>query len=93
MAKSKTLAQFREKYDPSVAVPNKIRKALADMKAEGADSWEYELDFIKRANSSPSEIALYREQFAGHVVEVRERSRGTKRVWFADVGVAKKALG
>ncbi len=90
MAKVKTIADFRSAHDANVIVPNKIRAALAAMLKEGAEQWEYELDFIKRAGVSNTQMGMFREQFLDHVIEASVNGRNPKRVWFADVKVAKK---
>lgn len=110
MAKAKTaptpaprnLNTFRANHDRNVIVPNKIRAALADMAAkEGPEAYAYEgsdpeggTPFIKRAGISQTDVGLFRDQFAEHVVELPNdsRSRG-KRVWFATVKAAKAARG
>lgn len=94
MSKVKTIADFRSAHDPNVIVPNKIRAALAAMLKEGAEQWEYELEFIKRAGISNTQMGQFREQFADYVVEAAASSgRAGKRVWFADAKVAKKLRG
>lgn len=92
MAKPKTIADFRSAHDANVIVPNKIRAALAGMLKEGSEQWEYELDFIKRAGLSTTQISQFREQFLDHVIEASggASGRNAKRVWFADAKVAKK---
>lgn len=85
----KTLADFRAAHDPNVIVPAKIKAALAAMKAEHAESWAYEGDLMKRAEISTTNVAMFRDQFASHIVETR--GKNPKRVWFADPKVAEKA--
>lgn len=99
---SRNLSTFRASHDRNVIVPNKIKAALADMAAkEGPESYAYEgadpeggVPFIKRAGISQSDVGLFREQFADHVVDLPNdsRSRG-KRVWFATAKAAKAARG
>ncbi len=90
--KVNTLDSFRAQFDTNVVVPNKIRAALAALAKEGPEAWDYELDFIKRAGLSQTQIGMFREQFAKHVVEVRPVGGGksARKVWFADAKVAAK---
>lgn len=85
----KTLADFRAAHDMNVIVPAKIKSALAAMKAEHVESWAYEGDLMKRAEIGTTQVAMFREQFADHIVETR--GKNPKRVWFADAKVAEKA--
>jgi hypothetical protein len=97
MMASKTLADFRSKFDRDIVVPGKIKAALATLGKEGPEAWEYEGDFIKRAGVSQTDIGKYREQFAKHIVVAKEVGRSTsgngRRVWFWSAGVAAKARG
>ena len=88
---SKTLADFRAAHDPNVIVPTKIKKALADMLAEGKENWEYEADLMRRASISTTDLARFRPQFEAHVVETT--GRNPKKVWFASVKVAEEVRG
>lgn len=85
---AKTLADFRAAHDRNVIVPAKIKKALADLEKAGAENWLYESDFIKLAGISQTDIGMFREQFADHIVETT--GRNSKRVWFASAKVAAK---
>jgi hypothetical protein len=91
---SKTLADFKSKFDRDVVVPGKIKAALDGLRKEGPEAWEYEGDFIKRAGLSQTDMGTYREQFEKHVViakEIGKSSSGAgRRVWFADPKVAAK---
>lgn len=87
---AKTLADFKALYDKNVYVPNRIRAAFAAMlEKDGAEAWDYEADFIKRAGISQTDASAFREQFAEHVVETSGKS--PKKVWFASAKVAAKA--
>lgn len=88
---ARTLDDFRAAHDRNVIVPAKIRKALADMEAEHGESWEYELDFMRRAGISQTDVGMFRPQFEAHVVETG--GRNPKKVWFASAKVAEKARG
>ena len=90
----KTLADFQAAHNPDVKIPTKIRAGLASLLAEGKESAEYEAEFVKRAGVTISQIGKYRDQFAKHIVVVREeRKSSPKNVWFADTGIATKARG
>lgn len=91
--KAKTLADFRSEYDPDIKVPKLITAGLASLLATGVESWEYEIDFMRRAGIGMAALATYRDQFAKHIVEVKQGNKNLKRVWFADVKVAAKARG
>lgn len=92
--KAKTVADFRAAHDPSVIVPNKIRKALDAIAAEGPENWEYEGDLVKRAGISQTQISMFRELFAAHIVETpRARNAAPRRVWFGSAKVAAKVRG
>lgn len=89
-AVKKNLDAFRATHDRNVTVPNKIRAGLDSLaKAEGAEGWEYEADFVKRASLSQTDLGQFRAQFEDHIVETKGKS--AKRVWFADVSTASKA--
>jgi hypothetical protein len=92
---AKTLADFKAEYDPDIKIPALIRKGLASLLAEGRESWEYELDFIRRCGSpvGNSNMTTYRDQFAAHIVKVKAGGKNLKNVWFADVKIAAKARG
>ena len=81
----KTIADLRAIHDKSVVIPNRIRAALAALKASG-DAWAYELDFIKLAKPpvGGQDIAKFREQFADYWAEMPSINvkSSTRRVWF-----------
>jgi hypothetical protein len=91
----KDLSAFRAAHDRSVIVPQKINAALADLAAkEGPEGWEYEGEFMKRANISQTDIGAFRDQFEKHIVETK--GQRAKRVWFANpihAAAARKAIG
>lgn len=87
----KSLADFRAAHDKNVIVPARIKKALEEMASESSENWCYENDLIKRAGISQTDMGLFREQFAEHIVETG--GHNSKRVWFALVKVAEKARG
>lgn len=89
--KANTVADFRSLHDRNVIVPTKIRATFAAMLKEHPEMWHYELDFIKRAGISTTDIGQFREQFIDHVVETS--GKNPKRVWFASAKVAAKLRG
>lgn len=98
----RTLATFRAAHDRDTVITNKIKAALESLlKDEGPEGYAYEANdpeghptFIKRAGISLTDLGMYREQFADHVVELRNNSRDRgKRVWFATIKAAKAARG
>ena len=70
----KSLAEFRKQHDKSFIVPQKVRAAL---KALGARGWAYELEFLRLAGLSTTDLAAYRDVFEDHWLVVDR----TKRVW------------
>lgn len=86
--KGKTLADFRAAHDKNVIVPTKIKNALDALAKENPENWVYEQELIKRAGISTTDLAVFRESFAAHIVEVG--TRNAKRVWFATAKVAAK---
>ncbi len=92
--KAKTINDFRALHDANIIVPNKIKAALAAMLKEGAEQWDYEGDFMKRAAISQTQVGTFREQFLAHIVDVPSVSgRQGRRIWVADPKVAKKLRG
>lgn len=92
--KSKTVNDFKNAHDRSVIVPRKIKDALAKMREDGRENWEYEGDFIKLADLSGKEIPDYREMFKGHIVVTpAANGKSPRNVWFADVKVAAQVRG
>jgi len=87
----RTLSDFRAAHDPNVMIPQRIRKALADMAKEHPESWAYEQEFLSRAGVANNFISAFRDEFAEYIVETR--GKNPKRVWFADPKVANKARG
>lgn len=85
----KNLADFRAAHDKNVIVPSKIRAALAAMEKEGGpENWAYEQEIIKRAGINTTDLAMFRDQFADHVVDLS--GRNSKRVWVASAKAAVK---
>jgi len=80
----KTLADFRQTYDKSTIVPNKVRAAL---KLLGASGWEYEVPFARSAGVSLSDLSNFREMFADYIVTL---NRENKRAWAGSPATAKQ---
>lgn len=92
--KVKNLADFRAAHDKNVIVPTKIKNALVEMEAEGgAENWDYEPDFIKRAGISITDVNQFRDQFSSHIAEAKSGSKSVKRAWFVSPKIAAKARG
>lgn len=72
--KVKTLSDFRNTYDKATIVPAKVKAAL---KILGASGWEYEVAFVKLAGVSLMDLALFREEFAPYIVNLKDN----KRAW------------
>jgi hypothetical protein len=66
----RSLSEFRNTYDKSTIVPAKIKAAL---KALGAQGWEYEVQFVRMAGISPSDLGNFRDMFADHIVALKDR--------------------
>lgn len=75
--KGRNLESFRKTFDKSVIVPDRIRAGLAAL----GDSWEYEVDFIKRCGLSTTDFSRFRDQFEDFMVEIRSGSQRQRRVW------------
>ncbi len=90
----KSLAAFKQLYDPNVRIPAQVKAGLESMIRDlGPEAWEYELDFAKRCAIGTAQIGAFREQFDKHNVIVRSSHRAEKRVWFGDAKIAAKARG
>ena len=85
--KGKSLDDFRSTHDKNYIVPKKIKDALEKL----GDSWEYEIDFVKLAGISTTDLFRFREQFEEHIVEVKSNSGSHKKnVWAGTVKFATK---
>lgn len=78
----KSIADFRAAHDKSFIVPQKIKVGL---KALGA-GWAYEVEFLKLAGLSTTDLANHRDLFSEHIVLVDR----TKRVWAGTKETASK---
>lgn len=82
--KGRTVADFRAAHDKSFIVPQKIRDALKKL----GDGWEYELELMKIAGLSTTDLAIFREQFQDHIVLTG--GKNPKRVWCGTKELAEK---
>lgn len=82
-SKGKSLKEFRELYDKSYYVPNKVRAALAKL----GSSWEYEIDFSRNSGISLSDLHAVREQFIDYIVQI---GRDGRRAWSGSKAVAEQ---
>lgn len=100
----RNLSTFRASHDPAIIIPNKIRAALDQLKKDqGDEGYAYEFTdktggtpFAKLAGVGVQQLSQYREQFADHIVEVKQdigSHRGPRYVWFATAKAAKVARG
>lgn len=86
-AKGKTLEEFRSAHDKNYIVPKKIKEALAKL----GDSWEYELEFIKMAGVSTTDLMHFRDQFEAYIVQVKVAGASHKKnVWAGTPAFAAK---
>lgn len=78
-SRGRSLDDFRAAHDKNYIVPKRIRDSLKQL----GDSWEYEVDFLRRCSLSTTDLAAYRDEFeADHIVIVAGNSRSSaKRVW------------
>ena len=82
----KSLADFRAAHDKDYIVPRKIKAALTAL----GSGWDYEVDFLRLAAVSTTDLAMYRDQFADYWVVV---DRSGKRVWTGSKSVAEEMRG
>jgi hypothetical protein len=77
----RSLSEFRSLYDKDFIVPNRIKAALKIL----GGGWEYESQFARMAEVSLADLGNYRDQFADHVITLRE----SRRAWAGTVATAK----
>lgn len=80
----KSLQDFRSEHDKSFIVPKRIRDALAKL----GDGWLYEVEFMRLASLSTTDLAAYRVEFDEHVVLVG--GRNPKRIWAGTPALAQQ---
>lgn len=76
----KTIAEFRATYDKSYIVPAKIKATIKEL----GNGWEYETTFAKMAGVSLADLGSFRDEFAAHVISLREG----RRVWAGTKAIA-----
>jgi hypothetical protein len=87
VSKGKTLEEFRSAHDKNYIVPKRLKEALVKL----GDSWEYEIDFMKMAGVSTTDLINFREQFEAHIVTVKVNgSSHRKNVWAGTTAFAAK---
>lgn len=87
VSKGKSIEEFRSAHDKNYIVPKKIKEALAKL----GDGWEYEVEFVKMAGVSTTDIVNFREQFEAHIVTVRVNGASHRRnVWAGTPAFAAK---
>ena len=84
-AAGRSLSEFRATYDKDTIIPGKVRAALRLLGC----GWDYEVQFAKLAGVSLADLGNYRDQFADHVVTLRE----SRRAWAGTVATAKAMKG
>jgi len=82
--KGRDIDAFRAAHDKSFIVPKRIRDGLAAL----GESWEYEVEFIKRCQLDNTSFAAYREQFKDFYLELSGKS--PKRIWAGTKAFANK---
>lgn len=85
----KTSAEFLKTYDKSTIVPAKIREALDKL----GKSWLSDLDFMRMAGVSPTDMTHFCDEFEEYVVVVTENGRKGRRIWFGDKTLAAEMRG
>lgn len=81
--KGRSLSDFRMTYDKSTIIPSKIKTALKELGA----SWEYEREFVTRANVTYADLSNFRDEFAEHCIVIRAEN---KRIWAGTISFAKE---
>lgn len=79
--RKKNLSDFRQQYDKSYIVPNRVKTALREL----GPSWEYESQFVKLVGVTLADLGNVGEQFIEHVVVL---GRDGRRAWAGTVATA-----
>ena len=77
---ARSLAEFKATYDKSFIIPRAIRAGLKQL----GGGWEYEVAFAKMISVSLQDLGTYRDEFAQHIVSLREG----RRAWAGKASVA-----
>ena len=70
----RSLSEFRNTYDKSTIVPQRIKAGLRAL----GHGWDYEVGFAKTAGVSLADLGNFREAFAEHVIQI---GRDGRRAW------------
>ena len=85
---------FLSTHDKGTKVPRKIEAALAAMKKEGADRWEYDSDFRTLTGLAVTDLGAYRDRFAKYLVSVPSAkgkgSSNARLIWCCSPELAKE---
>lgn len=86
-SKGKTIEEFRSAHDKNYIIPKRIKEALAKL----GDGWEYEVEFMKLAGLSTSDLVTFRDQFEAYIVPVKVNGTShRKNVWAGTPAFAAK---
>jgi len=80
----RSLDEFRAAHDKNFIVPHKVKAALDSI----GDGWEYQIDFLRLAGLSTTDLAAFREQFEAHIVVTK--GNNPKMIWVGNVKTAQK---
>jgi len=69
----RSLAEFRDTYDLETIVPKRVEAALKTL----GNGWLYEVEFAKTANVTSSQLSMFRDRYASHIVAVKD----SRRIW------------
>ena len=85
--KGRSIQDFRENHDKSYMVPKRIRDAIEKLE----DSWLYEMEFMKLAGISSTDIGTYRDEFEEFWFSASYSGRNSaKRIWCGTKALANK---
>ena len=82
-------------HDQNTKVPARIDAALAAMKKEGSDRWEYDADFRTLTGLSVTQLGQFKERYAKVLVWVPPEKGGSGRsndrlIWCCTPELAKE---
>jgi hypothetical protein len=80
----RSLDDFRAAHDKNYIVPAKVKAALESI----GDGWEYQVDFLRIAGLSTTDLAAFRDQFEDHIVVTK--GSNPKLIWVGNVKTAQK---
>lgn len=90
--KARNAGDFAAAHVREVRGPNKIKEAIAKMRAVGPEHWEYETDLTKAPYGlAQVDLSAFRDQFKPHWLETEvQHGKSAKRVWFAEPKICAK---